>query len=203
MIYKDTTKSNYSPKVSIIINCFNGEKFLKESIESILSQTYKNWELIFFDNGSTDLSYKIFSSFKDSRFNYFSSKENTTLAIARNSAIQKCKGDLIAFLDVDDYWLQEKLELQVQEFKKKEVGLCCSGYYLINERRKESVKKKISFKDRSFNQDSTNDLLKDYFIHISTLIFRKDVLVNLGYIFDNRFSIIEDFDFVVRLSLFT
>ena len=59
------------PKISIIMNCYNGEEYLKESLESILAQSYLNWELIFFDNSSNDNSKKIFRSFKDKRFKYF------------------------------------------------------------------------------------------------------------------------------------
>ena len=62
------------PKVSIIMNCHNGEKYLKKSISSVINQTYKNWELIFWDNKSTDRSEKIFKDFKDKRLRYFKSK---------------------------------------------------------------------------------------------------------------------------------
>ena len=74
------------------MNCFNGEKYLKYSIESILSQTYQNWELIFWDNKSTDNSAKILKSFKDKRIKYFYSKNKTVLYKARNLAIKKTKG---------------------------------------------------------------------------------------------------------------
>jgi len=67
------------PLVSIIMNCHNGEKFLKESIQSIISQKYKNWELIFWDNKSTDGSAKILKSFKDKRIRYFKSKKKRTI----------------------------------------------------------------------------------------------------------------------------
>ena len=64
-----------SPLVSIIMNCYNGEKYLYKSLHSVLNQSYKNWELIFFDNASTDKSKDIFNDFKDSRFKYFFSKK--------------------------------------------------------------------------------------------------------------------------------
>lgn len=110
-------KKNF--KVSIIMNCHNGEQFLLDSLKSILSQTYKNWELIFFDNFSNDYSKKIFFSFKDKRFKYFYSNKLLNLYHARNIAIQKSKGQLISFLDTDDIWLKKKLEYQIKEIQKK------------------------------------------------------------------------------------
>ena len=68
---------NNQPLVSIIMNCYNGETYLIQSIESVLSQTYKNWELIFWDNRSNDKSAEIFKSYKDSRFKYFYAPEHT------------------------------------------------------------------------------------------------------------------------------
>ena len=79
------------------MNCYNGETYLHESIKSVLSQTYKNWELIFWDNRSEDKSAEIFKSYKDKRFRYFYSNEHTSLYKARNLAIEKCRGDFIAF----------------------------------------------------------------------------------------------------------
>ena len=98
------------PLVSIIINCFNGEKYLRDTFSSVLKQTYSNWEIIFWDNKSNDSSTKIFNEFKDSRFKYFMSDKHTSLYEARNNAIEKSKGEIIAFLDTDDWWSEEKLE---------------------------------------------------------------------------------------------
>ena len=77
------------PLISIIMNCFNGERYLDDSLKSILSQTYQNWELIFWDNLSTDNSKKIFLKYKDSRFKYYQANEHTILYVARNLAIKK------------------------------------------------------------------------------------------------------------------
>jgi len=107
---------NNQPLVSIIMNCYNGEAYLHESIKSILSQTYKNWELIFWDNKSEDKSAEIFKSYDDKRFQYFYANEHTSLYKARNLAIEKSKGDFISFLDTDDLWDKDKLELQIPYF---------------------------------------------------------------------------------------
>ena len=78
--------------VSIIMTCFNGEKYLKEAIKSIISQSYKNWELIFVDNNSTDQSHNIIYSFKDRRIKYYYLKETVNLGTVRNIALGKCSG---------------------------------------------------------------------------------------------------------------
>ena len=104
-------------KVSIIMNCFNGAKYLKQSIKSIISQSYKNWELIFWDNMSIDDSKKIFESFNDDRLKYFKAEEHTILYKARNLALKKASGDFICFLDTDDYWENDKIEKQLIKFE--------------------------------------------------------------------------------------
>ena len=86
---------NNQPLVSIIMNCYNGEVYLKESIESVLSQTYENWELIFWDNKSEDKSEKIFKSYNEKRFKYYYASQHTILYEARNFAIEKISGEFI------------------------------------------------------------------------------------------------------------
>ena len=98
-----------SDLVSIIVNCYNGEKYLKHTLESIQKQKYSDWELIFWDNQSTDNSKKIFDTFKDTRFKYYYSNRHTTLYEARNLACQKSKGKFISFLDCDDFWYEDFL----------------------------------------------------------------------------------------------
>ena len=99
-------KKNFNnPLVSIIMNCHNGEKYLKKSIKSVISQNYKNWELIFWNNQSKDNSKKIFKLFNDKRLKYFESKKFQKLYEARNSAIKNAKGEYICFLDTDDWWV--------------------------------------------------------------------------------------------------
>ena len=84
---------DHQPLVSIIMNCYNGQAYLDEALKSVVNQTYKNWEIIFWDNCSTDNSSKIFKKFEDKRFKYFLSKKHTVLYEARNLAIEKISGD--------------------------------------------------------------------------------------------------------------
>ena len=111
----------HSPLVSVIINCYNGQKYLSEAVNSVLSQTYKNWEIIFWDNQSTDGSARIFKNFEDSRLRYFYSPTHTLLYEARNYAIDQASGEFLAFLDVDDWWCPDKLEKQIPLFTDDEV----------------------------------------------------------------------------------
>ena len=90
---------NDQPLVSVIMNCYNGEKYLRESIDSVVAQTYENWELIFWDNHSTDNSAQIVQSYGDSRIYYFCSQTFTPLGEARNLAIKQSNSEFIAILD--------------------------------------------------------------------------------------------------------
>ena len=101
-----------NPLVSIIMNCYNSDKFLRESIESIYNQTYANWEIIFWDNASIDDSAKIAKSY-DERIKYYLASETTSLGEARNLALSNVSGEYVAFLDCDDLYLTDKLEKQV------------------------------------------------------------------------------------------
>ena len=99
--------------ISVIMNCHNGETFLEESLKSLFAQSYENWELIFWDNLSTDNSKKILKKFNDKRIKYYLSDNFTNLYEARNLAIEKASGKYISFLDTDDLWTKDKLKKQL------------------------------------------------------------------------------------------
>ena len=130
-------KKIYKPLVSVIMNCHNGEKYLIESISSLITQSYKNWELIFWDNNSTDNSKKIVIKFKDKRIKYFRSNKFNKLYHARNLAINKANGKYIGFLDVDDLWEKNKLKKQIEFFYvNKRIKVIYSNFFLIDEKKK-------------------------------------------------------------------
>ncbi len=188
-----------NPLVTIIMNCYNGEKYLDESLKSIINQSYKNWELIFWDNISTDNSKKIFDKFKDKRFNYFLAKEHTVLYEARNLAIKKAKGDFIAFLDTDDLWLNNKLSEQIKLFSNKNVGLVYGNYWRYNSKRF-FKKKKLASKFKLPSGKITSILLKKYFIGMLTVIVRKENLNLNKDTFNVKFDLLSDMDFILRFS---
>ena len=143
---------NY-PLVSVIMNCYNGETYLKEAIESILSQSYKNWEIIFWDNLSTDDSKKIISKFNDKRIKYFCSKKFLNLYHARNLAVNKASGEYLCFLDVDDLFEEQKIELQVKFLEEyKDYSMVYSNYFTLDEKNKNKyIKLKIQPTYRKYN----------------------------------------------------
>lgn len=121
------------PLVSVIMNCYNCEKYLKEAIDSVYAQTYQNWEIIFWDNASCDQSSEIAKSY-DSRLKYFKAAATTQLGEARTLAVKKANGKYLAFLDCDDLWLPEKIKCQVDIFNnsKDVLGLVygrCEFFY--------------------------------------------------------------------------
>ena len=193
-------ESNKQSLISIIMNCYNGEEYLAKSLESVLSQTYQNWELIFWDNQSKDKSADIFKNYNDNRFKYFYANEHTSLYKGRNLAIEKSKGDFVAFLDVDDFWEKNKLELQMPYFDDPKVGLVFTNYWLFKEKQK---KKKIYIKTKLPKGKIYNELINSYCIGILTTVLRKEVYLKLEKKFDERFSIIGDFDLFLRLSKIT
>ena len=188
-------KMTKKPLISILMNCFNGDKFLYESLTSVLNQTYENWELIFWDNKSTDSSREIISTIKDRRIKIFLSNKHTNLGQARNNAYQKVKGDYLAFLDVDDIWEANKLSNQIKVFEDKEVGISFTNVFYFSNKRKEILYK--TKKDFTIN---TNSLITNYSLSLNSIMLDINKLNKLSYDFDPIYSNISDFDLIVRLS---
>tara|TARA_E500000178_G_scaffold350149_1_gene408516 strand:+ start:2164 stop:2946 length:783 start_codon:yes stop_codon:yes gene_type:complete len=186
-----------NPLVSIIMNCHDGEKYLKKSLQSVIDQTYKNWELIFWDNRSIDKSKEIVESFKEKRFKYFKSKKFNSLYESRNLAISKSKGKYICFLDTDDWWLKKKLILQIDALKKNpELKFIFTNVYLFFQQKKE---KKLYFNHKVPKGKITQFLLNNYIIGILTVMASKDIFKKKK--FNKNYNIIGDFDFFINLSL--
>ena len=190
-------QNNTQPLVSVIMNCYNGEKFLHESIKSVLSQTYQHWELIFWDNKSEDGSAKIFKSYSDKRFKYHLASEHTLLSEARNEAVKRSSGEFIAFLDTDDFWERDKLKLQIPLFKDPEVGVVYGNLFIVNEK---SNMKKIFLKGKKPRGFILGDLLKNYCTLLATLVIRKSFLDNYQPAFNSSYHIAGDFDLMIRMS---
>ena len=185
----------YLPKVSILMNCFNGEKYISEAINSVLFQTYENWELIIWDNQSNDNSKNIIFSYNDHRIKYYYAANHTGLGKARQLASLKFTGELIAFLDVDDKWMERKLEKQVNKFKNKDVAICYSNTLWFNEKTNQ-----VLYKDKYSNIPTTNSLITNYGLSLQSIMISNDKLKQLSYSFDPEFDHISDFDIIIRLS---
>ena len=120
------------------MNCYNGEKYIREAVNSVINQTYENWEIIFWDNQSSDSSAKFFLEYDDCRLKYFYAQKHTELGDARVEAMSKVKGSWVGILDVDDIWCKEKLEYQLDIINKSlddgvELGLVYGKVLEINE----------------------------------------------------------------------
>lgn len=184
--------------VSIIVNCFNGDTYLKDCLDSIVSQTYTNWEIIFWDNQSSDKSAQIFKSYEDSRFRYFYSPSFTNLYTARNLALEKSKGEYIAFLDVDDYWIEEKLELQINSIKKDSAEICAGNYFEFYQESNNKIE--IRVPNLILSEPLKNLLISNY-IGMFTILISKAVLEEIKPAFNNKYHIIGDFDMLVRVLM--
>ena len=177
--------SPYTPKVSIIMNCFNGEEFLSKALDSIIHQTYNNWEVIFWDVSTSDKSRKIFESYDEKRFKYFNSGAKKNLYHSRNEAISESTGEILSFLDCDDWWLPKKLETQVEVFKDKNNSLVYSNYFEFNQKKN---KIKTVKKNKIYSGFIQNKIIYDYHIGILTTSIRKDVFLKMGG-FNNSFHL--------------
>jgi len=143
-----------SDKVSILINCYNGEKFLKECLSSVENQSYQNYEVIFWDNKSIDRSKNIFNSFQNNKFKYYLSDKFTNLSEARNKAINLASGDYITFLDVDDIWLKDKLKKQVSFMKNNNLHTSFTNYYIKQENITKKNLKKYKILNRKYSGEA-------------------------------------------------
>lgn len=119
--------------VSIIMPSWNTGRLIAESIQSVIDQTYPNWELLIVDDCSTDNTDEVVGKFHDERIRYFHNERNSGAALTRNHALQKARGEWIAFLDSDDLWMPEKLEHQLNFMKENHYVLSYTEYEKIDE----------------------------------------------------------------------
>ena len=183
-----------NPEISIVMNCHNGEAYLSEAIMSIISQTFENWELIFFDNKSSDKSEEILKSFKDTRIKFFKSNKFLNLYDAKNLAIKKCSGEYISFLDTDDIMIPNKLEKQLFFIKKNlNFKIIYTNYHVLKK-----DNKYIRYNNELPSGKITQKLLDFYCLGINTVFLSKKVFDH--YNFENNLNIIGDFDFFVKAS---
>lgn len=184
--------------VSVIINCFNGEKFLRETLESLKNQTYQKYELVFIDNCSTDATAKIAKSFDD-RLKYYKTDKNIPLGEARNYGLQRCKGEYIAFLDSDDLWDENKLKLQVEVFEKNpETVIVVSNNYVLNMM---TNHREICITDAKTGIVEFSKFAINYKYGLSAFMIRKSAIKSMAFYFDTRLSYAEEFDFFLRLAM--
>jgi glycosyltransferase involved in cell wall biosynthesis len=197
----------HKPIVSVIMNCYNSAKYLREALDNVLAQTYQNWELIFWDNQSIDQSADIFKSYHDPRFHYYRAEEHSTLGKARNYAVAKAAGTWLAFLDCDDVWTVDKLHKQIQAIEKNSndnIGFVYNPVKIFST----ANTKNATFLEKYYNRlkivphgarSIFVTLLKRNFIIFSTLLINRELFLNVGGI-DDSLSQNEDYDLLLKAS---
>lgn len=183
------------PLVSVIMNCFNGGRYLREAISSVYNQNYSNFEIIFWDNNSSDNSIKIAMSFDD-RVKYFSNSITTSLGQARNSAMKKAKGRYICFLDTDDIYADNKFNNQIKLMSDSNLMMSYGSIRFFRDN------KTIWFRN-SKNKTGylIKNLLKDYEIHMNTVMLDSKLLTNKEYHFNTNLYYSPDFNLFMKIAL--
>jgi glycosyltransferase involved in cell wall biosynthesis len=187
-------------KLSVSINlcCYNSEKYLRETIDSIVNQIYKDWELVIINDGSTDSTESIIYEYINQDYPIiYHYQENHGLGYSRNEALKRSQGEYIAFIDHDDIWLPEKLERQIPLFDDPEVGLVFSDAIYFRENGKDE---RLYEKEPYWEGNCFSQLISNYFLCLPTVVIRRSCLDDLDEWFDLRFKMIEEADLFRRIS---
>lgn len=185
------------PKVSIVIPTYNREEYISETIESILNQTYNDFEVIVINDGSTDNTNKKLERF-GSKIKLIN-QSNSERAVSRNNGVKSTTGKYIAFVDSDDLWLENKLEKQVAVLdNSKDIILVYSQSFRINEKSKKT--KAAKRQKEGFSGEVFEKLLLRNFIPSPTPVIRRDYFENTPG-FQTRYIPYEDWEYWIRFSL--
>lgn len=159
--------------VSIVTPVYNSARFISETIDSIQSQTYSNWELLLIDDCSSDNSYEIIKNYMkdDDRIKYIKLEKNSGAAVSRNTGIKNAKGRFIAFVDSDDLWQSKKLEIQVKYMLKNKIAFSFTSYRYMKE--DGTLTNKIA---KAPNKINYNGLLKNTIIGCSTVLIDRYIM---------------------------
>ncbi len=188
-----------TPGISVIIAVYNKEDYLEQTIASVLAQTYSDFELVLWNDGSTDNSLDIINSFKDDRIRVYGSP-NAGASVARNKAVENSNSEFLAFLDADDLWAENHLE-ELHRLRNKYPGACffaTNSYLQIGNQqmeRKYSLSMDGEDKEVSFFEAS----MKDSIVNSSTAAMTKSAFIKAGG-FDSSLKSGEDTDLFIRLG---
>jgi len=179
-----------NPLISVLLSVYNDDKNIKKSIDSILSQSYKNIELLVIDDCSTDNTYEIINEIKDSRVKIFRNKDNKGLTKSLNILIKESKGQILARQDSDDVSLPNRLEIQYSELQKSQLDACTTRAHIKNSKR--SIPRFSHLLPLSIVIKYKNP-----FIH-GTLMIRKSVILNIG-MYDENIKYAQDYKLFLEL----
>lgn len=183
------------PKITVLINCLNGENYVREAIESVYAQTYTDWEIVFWDNASTDSTPDIAKSY-DERLRYFRSPETVPLGHARQWALEKARGEWLTILDHDDAFLPQRFERQMAALEGGDFALSYCGYNEIDE----SGKVLRSVLPRNQSGKLFEQLLANYEINVATVLMRRDLLVQIPLDTIQNFKMAEEYYLYLSLA---
>lgn len=183
------------PKVTVIINCYNGERYLRQAIDSVYAQSYEDWELVLWDNASIDQTSEIAHSY-DSKLKYFRGASTVPLGAARKLALEQATGEWIAFLDCDDYWFPNKLERQIAEVNGTAHVLCYAGMNEVNPDGS-LIRKVLPSYPTGWMLEQQ---LFQFEINMVTPIMRRDALQKFNLNFDDNITASEEYNLFVRLA---
>lgn len=189
-----------NPLISVVIPMYNAQMYISKTLESIVHQSYQNWEIIIVDNNSDDNSKKIVKEFaaRDSRFKLIELAHNSGgPAKPRNIGIEHAQGEYIAFVDADDIWLPEKLEKQFEFIKTQDLNFTSCDSLLIDEKDQiiQLGKKHLLF-EKLFSKNNLCDVIKNNFILTSSVLIQKDLLSKFNE--TQEYASVEDFDMWLR-----
>lgn len=189
--------NNQLPLVSIIVPTYNQADFLRECIKSVLAQSYQNWEMIIVNNFSTDNTSEVVQSYlNDGRISYFEFKNDGVIARSRNYAIGKAKGDWLAFLDSDDLWSPDKLQISMDTIVRKKVDAICHGEVWVYDNGQRTPK----IYGREFSSTFSSMLLSGNRVSTSAVVVsRRHVLDVGGFTDDPQMITAEDFHLWLKL----
>jgi glycosyltransferase involved in cell wall biosynthesis len=178
------------------MNCYNGEKYLREAMDSVFAQKFQDWEIIFWDNNSSDTSPQIAKSYGDAKVKYFRSPTLTNLGEARRNAVNYSQGEWVAFLDCDDIWYPEKLMVQITALEDTNYFFAYAG---IQEITAENLPiRKIVPKYVSGN--IIENLLYQFDVNMVTPIIRRSVLMDYKINFEPDITASEEYNLFIRLA---
>jgi glycosyltransferase involved in cell wall biosynthesis len=180
------------------MNCYNGARYLREAIDSVYAQTFEDWEIVFWDNLSTDESPEIAKGY-DQKLRYFRGEEFLHLGKARNKAMEQANGRYIAFLDADDVLLPEHLSGHLAAFDEDTIAVY--GNFIIKNEFNNTETVPFTPRREFHSGGITGALCKKNFIWLQSLVVRTEAVRKLDYAFDPELLTAEDYDFILRLSM--
>lgn len=188
------------PEVSVIIPTYNRAKYVSQAIDSVLAQTYKDYEIIVVDDGSKDNTRQVLEAYKDKIIYLY--QENAGVSAARNAGIKAAKGEWMAFLDSDDRWLPDKLLCQMEYINHSETKVCFTNVIYVGKSeqlRQGNQRKRVAMRGEIFAEPFELILDNSHRLYVQTMLIERNLLGQVGY-FDENLTVAEDTKLIFQLA---